>query len=68
MKRSTVDRFSKESGIPKDQIDFEILNILAGYDKDIVAAYKQLKKFYLIRDAAKESGKSFDDVLNWFKS
>ena len=68
MKRSTVERFSKESGIPKDQIDFEILNILAGYDKDVVAAYMEIKKFRVLRDLAKKKGKSFQDIVDLLSS
>lgn len=67
IKQATLYRFSKMIKIPVDQLDHVLLSKMIGSTKDPIAVYKALKRDQLISNAAKASGKSFQDVLNWLE-
>ena len=65
MNPKTINRFCVESGIEESEVSLEALKLLRGEGKDHLKAHNDLKKFYLIRDAAKKNQKTLSDVLNW---
>ena len=64
----TLHRFSKQVGIPKDQLDPEIVEILSGSSKNLRVAYDEIKKFRVLREMAKKQGKSFQDIVELLNS
>ena len=53
--------------IPVNQLDTVLVSKMIGANKDLPAVYKTLKRDQLIQQAAKASGKSLEDVLDWLK-
>lgn len=67
IKQATLYRFSKMIKIPPNQLDHVLVSKIIGVDKNLPEVYKALKRDQIIRNAAKLSGKSFQDVLNWLE-
>lgn len=67
MHRTTLDRFAKQHNIPANQLDTVLVDQLVGANKDIRKVYKQLEALAAIREVAKASGKSLQDVLDWLE-
>lgn len=67
IQHATLYRFSKMIQIPAAQLDHVLISKMIGADKNLPEVYKALKRDQLIRNAAKASGKSLQDVLNWLE-
>ena len=67
IQHATLYRFSKMIQIPANQPDHVLVSKMIGANKDLPAVYKALKRDQLIQQAAKASGKSLQDILNWLK-
>lgn len=67
LNRVTVYRFSKDSGIPVDQLDRVLLAKLVGSHRDPVTAYKDLLKFKQLKHACMLSGTTWEQLHNFAK-
>jgi len=67
LNRATITRFSKQSGISLSAIDRELLAMIMGSYKDLVAAYKDLQRVKYLKSACDASGVTWEQLTNFAK-
>lgn len=65
-------RFSKKVGVPQDQLDHVLVELLSqgsqGSFDNLKIIYGTLHKFRVLQQAAKDSNTSFREILDWMES
>jgi len=67
MHRTTKLRLSRRLGIPTDQLNETVAELLAGNDKNLKTAYKRLQQMEILITISKKKHLQFSDVLKLLK-